>query len=105
MPFQFLLIISSIGAGLSLVTLGTYTYLNSLGYYVQPFSWVAIASFSSMLFLASCGIVPLPYVILAEIMPDKVGNSLLFYKLNFETLNFRRYEVLVQLSAFAWRGL
>lgn len=72
--FQFLLIISSIGAGLSLVALGTYTYMNSLGYYVQPFSWVAIASFSSMLFLASCGIIPLPYVILSEIMPSKVSS-------------------------------
>ncbi|KAG4073998.1 hypothetical protein HA402_014203 [Bradysia odoriphaga] len=69
---KFLLIISSIGAGLSLVALGTYTYMNSLGYYVQPFSWVAVASFSSMLFLASCGIIPLPYVILSEIMPDRI---------------------------------
>lgn len=73
--FQFLLIISSIGAGLSLLALGTYTYMNSLGYYVQPFSWIAIASFSSMLFLASCGIIPLPYVILSEIMPHKVSGT------------------------------
>ncbi|KAJ6649315.1 Facilitated trehalose transporter Tret1 [Pseudolycoriella hygida] len=69
---KFLLIVSSFGAGISLVALGTYTYLNSIGYYVQPFSWVAIASFSSMLFLASCGIIPLPYVILSEVMPHKI---------------------------------
>lgn len=81
--FQFLLIISSLGAGLSLVALGTYTYLNSLGYYVQPFSWLAIASFSSMLFLASCGIIPLPYVILSEIMPDKVRQFVFIERIFF----------------------
>lgn len=70
--FQFLLIGSLIGSGVSLVTLATYSYMNVLGYNVKPYSWVAVSSFSAMLFLASCGIIPLPFVVLAEIMPERV---------------------------------
>lgn len=69
---QFLFTLSSIGSGISLTVLGLYTYLNSLGYQVSPYSWVAIVSFAAMLFLASCGMMPLPYIIMAETMPEKV---------------------------------
>lgn len=55
------------------MTLGTYSYLNVLGYAVKPYSWVSVLSFSSMLFLASVGIIPLTFVVLAEIMPERVS--------------------------------
>lgn len=67
-----LLLTSSIGAALSLATLGTYVWLNELGYAVQPYSWVAVSAFASMLFLASCGIIPLPFVVMAELMPERI---------------------------------
>lgn len=67
-----LLLCSAIGAGISLLTLGAYTRLYELGWSVQPYSAVAVGSFAAMLFLASCGIIPLPFVVLAEIMPERI---------------------------------
>lgn len=67
-----LLLCSAAGSGLSLLVLGAYTYLNELGWPVQPYSWVAVVAFASMLFLASCGIIPLPFVVMAELMPERI---------------------------------
>lgn len=69
---KFLFSLSSIGSGISLTILGLYTYINSLGYDVGNYSWIAIVSFSAMLFLASCGMMPLPYIVMGETMPEKV---------------------------------
>lgn len=68
-----MLLVSSIGSGISLTVLGTYSYLHVCGVAVQPYSWIAVSSFASMLFLASCGIIPLPFVVIAEVMPEKVN--------------------------------
>lgn len=70
-----LLLCSSIGAGCSLLTLGAYTYGHDRGYAVEPYSWVAVTSFAAMLLLASCGIVPLPFVVLAEVMPERIRSA------------------------------
>lgn len=70
---KFLLTFSSVGTGLSLLCLGAYTYAHKLGFDVAPYSWISIASFSAMMFLAACGIIPLMFVVIAEVMPEKVG--------------------------------
>lgn len=72
---RFLLTFSSVGTGLSLLCLGSYTYAHNLGYDVAPYSWISIASFSGMMFLAACGIIPLMFVVISEVMPVKVGSN------------------------------
>lgn len=69
---KVLLIVSAIGSSLCLACLGAYSYANSIGIDVKPYSWVSIASFSGMMFLAACGLIPLMFVVIAEVMPEKV---------------------------------
>lgn len=73
-----LLITSALSTGLSLFIFGMFTYATSLGYETSEYGWIPIVSFSSMLFAAACGIIPLLTVIISELMPDKV-RSLMEY--------------------------
>lgn len=69
-----LLIVSSLGCTFSLIGLGTYLYLNQLGDYdLEPYNWIPLVTFSSLVFLAACGIIPICFVIMTEIMPTKVN--------------------------------
>lgn len=69
---KILLTLSAIGSSLCLACLGAYSYANSIGLDVKPYSWISIASFSGMMFLASNGLIPLMFVVISEVMPEKV---------------------------------
>ncbi|KAJ6645682.1 Facilitated trehalose transporter Tret1, partial [Pseudolycoriella hygida] len=64
--------ISSGGAAIGLSSLSTYTYLKAQGFPLQDFSWIPIASFSFCLFIASWGVLTLPFLVIAELMPEKI---------------------------------
>lgn len=51
---------------------GTYSYLRSLGYNLNALGWIPILGLSLVIFVASLGILTLPYVIVAEVLPQKV---------------------------------
>lgn len=67
-----LLIASSVGSALCLTCLGAYSYSHSIGIDVSAFSWISIASFSGMMFLAAIGLIPLMPVVISEVMPEQV---------------------------------
>lgn len=67
-----LLIFSSFGGGMSLIGLGSYLYLNQLGWDLQTVSWVPVVTFSALVFIASCGTIPISFVIMTEVMPTNV---------------------------------
>lgn len=69
---KFLIAFSAGGTGLGLSSLGAYTWLSSIGYPVQDYGWVSIFSFSFAIFVASCGVLTLPFLVISEIMPEKV---------------------------------
>lgn len=69
---KILLTLSAIGSSLCLACLGAYSYANAMGLDVKPYSWISIASFSGMMFLASNGLIPLMFVVISEVMPEKV---------------------------------
>lgn len=71
---KLLLICSSIGTAMGLISLGTYIYLNNLGYDLSTCAWIPLASFSFTIFVACMGVLPLPFLILSEIMPPKIRN-------------------------------
>lgn len=70
---KILLICSAIGTSLCLACLGAYSLANASGINVKPYSWISIASFSGMMFLAAVGLIPLMFVVIAEVMPEKVN--------------------------------
>jgi hypothetical protein len=73
---QILMTISSAGTSIFLLTLATYSYLNETGVdQMLQLSWIPIVSLSLAIFLASLGIIPLPYIIITELMPSKVKLS------------------------------
>lgn len=68
------MVISFGAAGLCHAIMATYTYIStSTDINVQPFTWVPVVAFSSMIFIAACGALPVPYVVMGEILPDKVS--------------------------------
>lgn len=80
-----LLAASGFGTGVSLLIFGTFSYATSLGYKTSAYSWIPLVTFSSMLFMAACGILPLLTIIISEFMPDKV--SLIKYVLKHKLKN------------------
>lgn len=69
-----LMIFSTSGAFVGLLALGTYSYFNEIGYDLEQYNWIPLASFSVFIFVSCFGILPLPYVILTEILPAEVRN-------------------------------
>lgn len=72
---KILLLVSAVGIGLGQSAMGTYSYFQMLGCPVASFSWVPIAGFSFMLFLAAVGLLSLPFLVVSEIMPQKIRST------------------------------
>lgn len=73
---RFLIILSACGIFVGQTILGTYSYLDTHGYNVENFKWVPLLSFAFAIFIGSWGVVTLPFLILSEITPPKVGQIL-----------------------------
>lgn len=71
-----LLIVSNSGAAISHAITGTFIYLSKNGYDVSAFNLLPVISISFFIFINAIGILPVPYVILAEVMPQKVRTTL-----------------------------
>lgn len=60
------------GTSVGLAILGSYIYLDKIGVDVTDFKWIPLVSFSFVIFIASWGVLTLPFLVLSEIMPEKV---------------------------------
>ncbi|XP_037038802.1 facilitated trehalose transporter Tret1-like [Bradysia coprophila] len=69
---KLLLTISASATTIGLAVMGTYSYLDHLDFDLHHFDWVPVVSLSFVIFIASIGILPLPYIVLAEVLPDKI---------------------------------
>lgn len=69
---KFLISFSAFGTGIGLTVLGAYSYCKLLGIDVSMFSYVPVTSFSFVIFLASCGVLTLPFVVISEVLPEKI---------------------------------
>lgn len=68
-----LMIFSTCGAFIGLASLGTYSFLTiELKMDLAALNWVPLVSFSVYVFMCCFGIVPLPFIVLTEILPAKV---------------------------------
>lgn len=112
------MVVSFTGTALSHIVLATYIFLSTeTKINLDAYQWVPVTSFSAMIFIASCGALPIPYVIVSEILPEKVSfNSnyninynckiILFYFSFFVFLVFvsNRFEALVPHLYCAFHG-
>lgn len=64
--------ISSAGTAIFLFVLATYSYLNKSGLDLSQLAWIPIMSLSLVIFLASLGIISLPFIMITELLPNKV---------------------------------
>lgn len=67
-----LLSMSCLGSAISLFTFAIFAYMNQSGYDLATFHWVPIASMGIYLFANNAGVLSLPFVIIAESLPQKV---------------------------------
>ena len=67
-----LLLISSFGTAFGLASMGISSYLIEQKYDFPALKWTPVIFLSFVIFIASIGIVCLPFVVLAEILPQKI---------------------------------
>lgn len=68
------MVFSFAGCAICQIILATYIFLStSTDVDVSAFKCIPVVSFSAMIFIAACGALPIPFVILAEVLPDKVS--------------------------------
>jgi Sugar (and other) transporter len=70
---KVLLITSGVGSSASLSVLATYFYLQHHGFDITRFAWLPLVSLSSLMFLGSVGLLTLPFVLLTEVLAQKVS--------------------------------
>lgn len=70
-----LLIFSTSGAFVGLLALGIYSYLYEMGHDLASCNWIPLMSFSTFIFISCFGILPLPFVVLTEILPNEVKKT------------------------------
>lgn len=71
---KILLFTSLVGVSLGLIAMGLFS-LFSLQFDLSQFNWVPVTSLSFAILLGSIGIIPLPFVVLAELLPQKVRST------------------------------
>lgn len=69
---KVLFVTSCLGIFLGLSALGTHGLLKAKHYDLTEYFWVPVVSLSFVIFIAAIGILPLPFVIISEILPQKV---------------------------------
>lgn len=69
-----LLIISTSGATVACLGLGTFSYLHQQHMDLSSYNWVPLFLFSLYVVITCMGILPLPFIILAEILPADVSS-------------------------------
>lgn len=70
-----LLSVSSFGTCLSLILMGTFSYLKHLDYDVNAVAWIPLLCLSSAVYISAIGMIPLPYVVASEILPQNVNDK------------------------------
>lgn len=69
---QFLLIVSALGSFLGLFAIATYIRYLQAGYDLTAYDWIPLASFGFLVFIANCGMTTLPFLVIAEVMPERI---------------------------------
>lgn len=68
-----LLLISLSGMCCGLIATGTFTYLRTIGKQLLDFQWIPVTGMSVTIFSFAIGLEPVPFVVLAEVLPKNVS--------------------------------
>lgn len=105
---QLLMVFSFAATGVCHLILGTYIFLGATtSIDLQSVQWIPVVSFSLMLFVACCGALPIPFVILSEMLPDRVRKYFPFQwkiKLIQSDISLNRFEASVRRSVCVYLG-
>ncbi|XP_037039592.1 facilitated trehalose transporter Tret1-like [Bradysia coprophila] len=91
---KVLYVVSTTGTAFGQIILASYMMLKSMGYNVEAYNFVPITCFSLVLFLAAWGILTLPFLVIAETMPENLKDLLtsfcvaLIWALEFALIKF-----------------
>lgn len=69
---KVLLLVSLATGMLALLMTGAYSYLAKHDYDVSAFNWLPVVSISFFIFVTSIGILPAPYVMMSEVIPQRI---------------------------------
>lgn len=86
------MIISLLGSAAGLITLSGYLYMCQIGFELQAYSWIPVASLAWLVFISSAGIIPLSHVCRVENLPTKVSTcqiTMLLFATNFTQITFK----------------
>lgn len=70
---QLLFGLSALGLCIGLGSMGIFAYYKKLNYDVSDLNWIPLFCFSFTIFVGNIGVLNLPYLIIAEILPVKVS--------------------------------
>ncbi|XP_062551191.1 facilitated trehalose transporter Tret1-like [Armigeres subalbatus] len=71
---KVLLLISTLGTGLGVSCLGTFSWMKEQQFDLSGYGWIPIVSLSVMVFLFCVGLCNIPFFIIPEILPTKIRN-------------------------------
>lgn len=76
--------------------------LKSWDYHVEPYNWIPIVSFSFVIFIASWAIASLPFMLIAEILPENVKGNKLWNCLNGRHFKMKQSFVKFWIELGPW---
>lgn len=68
-----LLLISMFGGLVALLVTGTFSYLDKQVFHLSDFSILPVISISLYVFICAIGILPVPFVMVSEVLPQRVS--------------------------------
>ncbi|XP_055590223.1 facilitated trehalose transporter Tret1-like [Uranotaenia lowii] len=71
---KLLLMVSTFGTGLGMITLGMYSWLEIHNVNLEGFGWIPVVSLSFGVFMYCVGLCNIPFFLLPEILPAKICN-------------------------------
>lgn len=69
---KLLLLVSTIGSVITLCITGVYCFMAKNEYDVSALNMLPVVSLSAFIFITSIGMNPVPYIIVSEVLPQKV---------------------------------
>lgn len=95
---KFLMVSSAFGCALGLFAFGGYDLLKHQGVDVSEFTWIPLASFSFVIFVANLGVVSLPFLVMTEVAPLKIKD--IVYSINLSISWILAFLALQVIIAF-----
>lgn len=89
---KILISTSSFGISIGMFVFAVYSYMNGLGYDLQHFNWIPLASFSFTLWVANLGVLTLPFLVTSELIIT-LPNVRYFHSIWVPSFNLKVFQI------------